>query len=335
MNALEIIVANARRNPKCIVLSEGEDPRVAEGAVRAARERIAQPVLIGNRRRIEDALARLDAADVCGIVDPDTSEKFDDYARAFLKHRGEKLADLDEARKALADPLFFAAMMVRQGDADGTVGGAVNTTSKTVRVALQVIGPAPGVKTVSSLFLMILDQDYHKKKGSFIFSDCGLVVEPTSGQLADIAISSAASYHALAGDVPRIAFLSFSTKGSAGHQRVDHVCEALARLKSIRPDLIADGELQFDAAFVPEIARAKAPGSELGGNANVLIFPNLEAGNIGYKIAERIGGATAIGPILQGLAKPANDLSRGCSATDVFHAIAVTTVQAAQADSST
>lgn len=228
----------------------------------------------------------------------------------------------------MGDPLAFAAMMVRRGDADGTVGGAVATTADTVRAALQIIGRAPGVKTVSSFFLMAFDADRHGRDDAVVFADCGLVVAPNPDELAEIAISSADSFAALTGDAPRVALLSFSTKGSARHARVDAVSEALDKARAIRPDLAIDGELQMDAALLPAVGAKKAPGSDVAGRANVFVFPNLEAGNIAYKTAERIGGVTAIGPMLQGLGRAANDLSRGCSADDVFHMIGVTSVQA-------
>ncbi|MEP1613807.1 MAG: phosphate acyltransferase [Roseobacter sp.] len=211
--------------------------------------------------------------------------------------------------------------------AHGTLGGATTATSEIVRTALQVTGTAPNVTMVSSFFLMLLCREHHDKKGAIIFSDAGLVIDPNSEELADIAIASAGSFAALVEETPKIAMLSFSTLGSARHASVSKVADATEKVRAKRPDILLEGELQFDAAFVPEVAASKAPGSAVAGQANVLIFPNLDAGNIGYKIAQRIGGANAIGPILQGLAHPANDLSRGCSAEDVMHMIAVTAVQ--------
>ncbi|MGI9400682.1 MAG: phosphate acetyltransferase, partial [Rhizobiaceae bacterium] len=232
------------------------------------------------------------------------------------------------AVEAVRNPLVLAAMMVRQDHAGGTIGGAVNTTGDTLRAALQVIGAAPGTRTVSSFFLMILDQSHHENPGVFAFADCALIVEPNSPQLAQIAISTADSFQAITGSEPKVAMLSFSTKGSAKHPRVEKVSEATAIVREHRPDLMIDGELQYDAAFVPDVAASKAPQSKIAGKANVFIFPSLEAANIGYKIAQRIGGATAIGPILQGMDKPANDLSRGCSVEDILHLIAITACQA-------
>ncbi len=330
MKPLDDILAAARRAPKRIVLSEGEDPRIAEGAARALREGIAHPVLVGRRSIVEDRLsaAGADPADF-EIVDPAAAPKAQDYAEVYYELRKHKGVDPDAARAAMADPLTLAAMMVREGDADSTIGGAVATTAATVRAAFQIIGRAPGVPMVSSFFLMILCDDHHPKKGTLVFADCALTVEPTVEELAQIAISSADSFRALVEQTPRIAMLSFSTGGSARHDRVSRVARATAIVGSTRPDLTVDGEIQFDAAFIPAVGAAKAPDSPLEGAANVLVFPGLESANIGYKIAQRIGGALAIGPILQGLARPANDLSRGCSVDDVYHLIAVTSVQAA------
>lgn len=330
MKQLDDIVAKARTLSARIVLSEGEDSRVVEGAVRAKSDGTAEPVLLGKLENVTRLLEKSGAdAKAFEIIEPRHSSKTGDYAKAYEALRKHKGVDAPAALEAIKKPLNFAAMMVRQGDAAGTVSGAVATTSDTVRAALQIIGRAAGVKTVSSFFLMLLDAPHHTKKGTFIFTDCGLVVAPDVEELAAIAIASGDSCKSLLAIEPRIAMLSFSTHGSANHPLVDQVIAATNKVKHVRPDLVVDGELQFDAAFVPDIAMSKAKGSPVAGNANVFVFPNLEAANIGYKIAQRIGGATAIGPILQGLAKPANDLSRGCSAEDVYNMIAVTAVQTA------
>ena len=329
MKPLDRILETAKAAPRHIVLAEGEDPRIAEGAVRAVRAGIATVTLVGRRPVVEEKLAAMGAAaGEVRIEDPASSPLTERLANAYHDLRRSKGVDAEAAAEAVRSPLVFAAMMVREGEADGTVGGAVATTADTVRAALQTIGRAPGVGLVSSFFMMMLCAPHHQKKGAYVFADCGLVVDPDAAGLADIAVMSARSYEALAGKPPKVAMLSFSTAGSAAHDRVSKVVEATRLARTAAPDLVIDGELQFDSAFVEAVSAAKAPDSVLHGEANVFIFPNLDAANIGYKIAQRIGGATAIGPILQGLAKPANDLSRGCDADDVFHMIAVTVIQA-------
>jgi phosphate acetyltransferase len=329
MQPLDHLIAAAKAEPRHIVLAEGEDLRIIDGAIRAVGDGIARVTLLGNATRIRNALAARGAdPERLGIEDPLLSPKVENYAAAYFDLRRHKGVDEAAAIRAVSDPLGFAAMMVRQGDADGTIGGAVATTADTVRAALQIIGKAQGSRIVSSFFLMMLCEPHHAKKGAFVFADCGLVVDPDAAELAAIAIASAGSYRALMGAEPKVAMLSFSTSGSAAHERVTKVVKAAELAKAAAPDLTIDGELQFDAAFVEAVSAVKAPGSALKGAANVLVFPNLEAANIGYKIAQRIGGAKAIGPIVQGLAKPANDLSRGCSADDVYHMIAVTCAQA-------
>jgi phosphate acetyltransferase len=332
MKPLERIIEAARRSPRRIALAEGEDPRIVEGACRAAREGLARITLVGTRPVVEQRLAHHGVeAGLVTIEDPASSQRTASYAAAYHELRRAKGVDEAAARRTVTNPLAFAAMMVRQGDADGTVGGAVATTADTVRTALQIIGRAPGSRLVSSFFLMMLCEPHHVKKGAFVFADCGLVVEPDTEELAEIALASAGSYQTLTGAEAKVAMLSFSTTGSAAHERVTKVAEAARLARAAAPDLLIDGELQFDAAFLESVSLSKAPNSTLKGAANVFVFPNLDAANIGYKIAQRIGGAAAIGPILQGLAKPANDLSRGCNADDVYNMIAVTVMQAAQA----
>lgn len=264
----------------------------------------------------------------CDSIAPGASPRIDAYAEAFFELRKHKGVSEDAARQAVEDSLGFAAMMVRLGDADGTIGGATHTTTDVVRTALQIIGKDPSVDTVSSYFLMLLDGTR-----PIVFADCGLVIQPSATELASIATASAKSLTAMTGLEPKVALLSFSTKGSVpqgAHESLGRIAEALELIRAREPELAVDGELQFDAAIVPGVAERKAPGSPVAGAANVFVFPSLSAGNIGYKIAQRIGGATALGPILQGLAKPANDLSRGCSTEDVYQMIAITGAQVAR-----
>ncbi len=328
MALFETLLKSARGDTARIVFSEGEDPRVIEAAWVAVRDVLARPTLIGSRRAIETQLSAYDPADApISIIDPDEVGSHGHYAETYYARRRHKGVTLEQAVEAVRSPLILAALMVHLDEADGAIGGAVATTAETVRTALQVIGPGDGVKTVSSSFLMSFEQDYHAQKGVVCFADCGLIAEPTLEQLVQIAISSADNFSVLTDQRPRIAMLSFSTHGSASHPQAEKMAEAARRVRTARPDLLVDGELQFDAAFLPQIAKTKAPTSPLEGRANVFIFPDLGAGNIAYKIAQRVGGAIAIGPIIQGLAKPANDLSRGCTTEDIIQMIAVTCAQ--------
>lgn len=329
MSVLSDLRSRAAARPAHIVMSEGSDPRVVAAAVAATKQGIARITLVGP---LDEVAARLvDAgapnAPNIAIEDPATSSLASDFTSVFYDLRRHKGVTAELAETQVQDPLIFAALMVRLGHADGTVGGAVHTSSDTVRAALQVIGKADSAPLVSSFFLMALPKGHASGREAMIFSDCGLVIDPTSEELASITVESAASCRQLLEVEPVCALLSFSTKGSARHERVTKVTDAVAILRERHPDIKADGELQFDAAFVPSVGASKAKGSDVAGHANVLIFPNLDAGNIGYKIAQRIGGCQAIGPVLQGLAKPANDLSRGCDAQDVTNMIAVTTLQ--------
>lgn len=319
---LAAIAARAAADLKHIVLSEGSDPRVQHAARVAADQGLARITVVGPVSMANEVGPNVT------VEDPETSPLHTQFADAFHAHRAHKGMTPEKAAVAVRDPLIFAAMMVREGLADGTVGGAVHTTSDTVRAALQVIGKADGAALVSSFFLMALPKGHPAGQRGLVFSDCGLVIDPSAEELAAISQQAAASARALLNETPRVAMLSFSTYGSAKHPSVTKVAEATALAKAAAPDLILDGDLQFDAAFVPAVAASKASASPLKGAANVFIFPNLDAGNIGYKIAQRIGGAAAIGPVLQGLAKPANDLSRGCTADDILDIIAVTAVQA-------
>ena len=330
MKAFDNLVKRAQLNPKHIVLAEGEDERIIEAAIQAHREGIAKMTLLGEQNRVRQRLQELDVDDDAFIViDPSTSEHLENYAQAFYELRRHKGIDEQQALETIKHPLYFAAMMVHLGQADGSVAGALYTTADTVRAAIQVIGLQSGYSLVSSFFIMMLCAPHHyHHRGALIFADCGLVVNPDTSELAQIAMVSAESARNLIRVEPHVAMLSFSTSHSAKHPLVDKVVAATKIVKEKMPDLKIDGDVQLDAAIVPEVSSRKVPGSAIQGKANVLIFPNLEAGNIGYKLAERIGEAKAIGPLLQGLKKPANDLSRGCSPDDVFRVIAVTVAQA-------
>jgi phosphate acetyltransferase len=332
MSILRDLRNRAAARPAHIVLSEGHDPRIVAGALAALDAGMGPITLVGPAAQVGKLLADAGAtgrADL-HIQDPLTSDLSETYAALYHDLRKYKGLSTNIAARQTRIPLVFAALMVRSGDADGTIGGAVSTTSQTVRAALTMIGKAEDAALVSSFFLMVLPENHPSGRTAMIFADCGLVIDPDAAELAAIAAQAAASCVQLLGETPEIALLSFSTKGSARHSRVTKVTDALALLHRTHPELSADGELQFDAAFVPEIGASKAPGSPTAGHANVLIFPDLDSGNIGYKIAQRIGGCDAIGPVLQGLARPANDLSRGCTAADVTNMIAVTTLQAAR-----
>lgn len=329
MKPLNDLLANAVRSDRKIVLSEGSDPRVIKAAISARKESVARIALVGHTAAITEQLAHAGGGHLDGIEihDPADTPLANEMAQTFYELRKHKGITLEGAHKAILNPSVFAVLLVKTGKADGTIGAAATATAEIVRTAIQVIGSAKGAKIISSFFLMLFCKDYHEKKGAFVFSDAGLVIDPSAGEMAEIARASAKSFTELTGDIPRVAMLSFSTRGSARHERVSKVSEATALVREAAPDMLVDGELQFDAAFVRNVAHAKASDSALGGNANVFIFPSLEAGNIGYKIAQRMGGAQAIGPVLQGLAKPANDLSRGCSAEDILYMIAVTSAQ--------
>lgn len=325
---LDTIRHRASLDLQHIVLPEGDDQRTVIAAATCIRDRIAKITIIGNPDVIRNH-ATAAGVNIAGIeiLNHRSSSEIAKLATLYHETRKAKGITLEEAERAVRDPLYFGNLLVKSGYADGSVAGATNTTGHTVAAAIRCIGVRPGFNLVSSFFLMVHPNKSIGDNGAMIYSDCGVVVDPNSTELAEIAMASADSFKALVGSAPRVAMLSFSTKGSATHKSVDKVIEALNTVKARMPELEIDGELQADAALVPEVGVTKAKGSSVAGHANVLIFPDLNAGNIAYKLTERLGGATAIGPILQGLAKPCNDLSRGCKAEDIVNAVAITAVQ--------
>ncbi len=332
MSLLDEIKTKAAALKKTIVLCEGEDKRVIEAAAQITKEGIAKIVLIGNEAECKKVSPDTDLTGIT-LIDPLTSDKTAAYANILYEARKAKGMTEEQARQQAKDRTMFGALMLKAGDVDGYVSGACHSTANTLRPGLQVVKTAPGIKTVSSCFIMIAPEKHeYNPDGVAVFADCAINIEPTEEQLADIAVSSAKTAKAIAGIEPRVAMLSFSTKGSGNDdkftQTVPRVQKATQLAKAMAPDLALDGEFQFDAAVAPEVGQLKAPGSKVAGHANVFVFPNINAGNIGYKIAQRFGGYMAIGPVCQGFAKPLNDLSRGCSVDDIVATVAVTALQA-------
>ncbi|HEY5975959.1 MAG TPA: phosphate acetyltransferase [Geobacteraceae bacterium] len=331
MHLVDQIKEKAKKNLQTVVLPESYDERMLFAAQKIVAQGLAKIVILGNRQELL-ATAAAKGADLTGveIVEPATSPLLPGYVDALVELRKSKGLSREDAEKLLTakDNLYFAGMMVRQGDAGGEVAGATGTTGDVLRAAFQTVGPAAGIKTVSSFFLMVTKTSSFGENGILLFADCAVNPNPDAQALAEIAVATARNCKTFL-DVPaRVAMLSFSTKGSASHTDVDKVLKAIEIVKQIDPTIQVDGELQADAALLPKVGEKKAPGSPVAGKANVLIFPDLDAGNIAYKLVERVAGAEAVGPVIQGLAKPINDLSRGCSVDDIVNVVAITAVQA-------
>ena len=333
MDLLQQICQRAKNNKQRIVLPESSEERTLRAADKALADELAHIILIGNPDEINQQAKELGLENIgkAIIVDPATNPKTEEYAQLLAELRKNKGMTIEKARELMNNPLYYGCMIIKTGDADGQISGALSTTGDTLRPALQIIKCKPGITCVSGAMLLITQQPQYGDNGIIVMGDVAVTPMPDASQLAQIAVCTAETAKSVAGIDPRVAMLSFSTKGSAKHEVVDKVTEALAIAKQLAPELKIDGELQADAALVPAVGKKKAPGSEIAGQANVLVAPNLEVGNIGYKLVERLGGATAIGPILQGIARPVNDLSRGCSVDDIYYMVAITACQAMDA----
>ncbi|MDY3782820.1 MAG: phosphate acetyltransferase [Candidatus Cryptobacteroides sp.] len=334
MTLLESIVARAQSAKQRIVLPESLEDRTITAADRALADGLAEIILIGNPDEIAAKASELGLSNIgkATIIDPATSPKTEEYAQLLFQLRQKKGMTIEKARQLVLDPLYFGCLIIKSGDADGQISGALSTTGETLRPALQIIKCAPGISCVSGAMLMVTNAPEYGEDGVLVIGDVAVTPMPDASQLAQIAVCTAQTAKSVAGFAdPKVAMLSFSTKGSASHEVVDKVVEATKLAKELDPDLKIDGELQADAALVPSVGQKKAPGSEIAGHANVLVFPCLEVGNIAYKLVQRLGHAEAIGPILQGIARPVNDLSRGCSVDDIYKMIAITACQAMDA----
>ena len=331
MSFIENIKQRAKQDIKTIILPEAEDKRVLEAASKVIAQGFAKVVLLGNKAQIEND-SKENNIDLTGveIIDIPSSSKKQEYAQRLFELRQAKGMTLEEASKLIEEPIYYGMMMLKLGEADGLVSGAAHSTSNTLSPALQILKTAPNTKLVSAFFVMCVPNCEYGEHGTFIYGDSGLVENPNADELSEIAISSAKSFENLVGSEPKVAMLSYSTYGSAKSELTEKVIEATKLVKEKEPNLLVDGELQVDAAIIPEVSKSKAPGSPIEGNANVLIFPDLNAGNIGYKLTQRLAKAEAYGPLCQGIAKPVNDLSRGCSADDIVGVVAITAVQAQQ-----
>lgn len=329
MNFIESLHEKAVKANKKIVLPEGSEPRTLQAARIVVDKKLANLVLLGNKEKIESSAKELGVSlSGAEIVEPTTSDYFENFVETFYQMRKAKGIDLEKARKMMSNEIYFATMMVHQGKADGLVSGAIHSTGDTIRPALQIIKTKPGIKVISSSFVMIVPNCEMGNNGMFLFADCVVNIAPSASELAEIAISTAETAKLLCDMDPKIAMLSFSTYGSAKHEFVDKVTEAVKIVREKAPELEVDGDIQADAAIVASVGKIKCPTSKIAGKANVLIFPDLQSGNIGYKLVQRLAKAEAIGPFLQGIAKPVNDLSRGCSVEDIVNVVAFTAVQA-------
>ena len=333
MSLIDNIIARAKSNRQRIVLPESLEERTITAADKALADEIADIILIGDRSEILALADRLGLRNIgkATIIDPKTSEKTEEYAQLLFQLRQKKGMTIEKAHELVMDPLYFGCLIIKSGDADGQISGALSTTGETLRPALQIIKCAPGITCVSGAMLMITQTPEFGDNGVLVMGDVAVTPMPDANQLAQIAVCTAQTAKSVAGLDPKVAMLSFSTKGSAKHEVVDKVIEATRLAKEMDPELKIDGELQADAALVPSVGKKKAPGSEIAGEANVLVVPCLEVGNIAYKLVQRLGRADAIGPILQGIARPVNDLSRGCAVDDIYKMVAITACQAMDA----